>query len=213
MSRYIFKNFICYYFLMGAILLYGCVLPGAQSGGNESAEKNTLDQNKVIASLDKSSAVQDQGKGLSLTPTILINFSKDIVTSTVNSQSVKLQDSRNQNQADYSLAVSNNKVSVDINTPLSPDTEYKIILNDLISDSAGNKLQEVTFTTGQSIFPTASIIYPTDYSSNIVKHPLIQLHFSSQVNHLEKDKTVGIFDEANNLVGISDITISFIFTA
>ncbi len=209
MNHSILKRFSCLLVLISVILLSGCILPNT-SNSNSNSNERSLDKETISASLDQTSAVQDHGTNVGLTPIILINFSKEIIPSLVDQKSVKLQAINNPTAPDYNLSVLNNRVAIDMKSPLSPDTQYTITVTNAISNSLGEQVRDIVFDfkTGKTIFPTAAILSPTNGSRNITKHPLIQIHFSSQVDHIEKNKTVVLLDSHDNPTGISDIDYS-----
>ncbi len=94
----------------------------------------------------------------------------------------------------------------DDSKPLAADTTYNIVFTPDILDKYGNHIKDATyhFKTGEYIFPTASIVSPTSGATNITKHPLIQIQFSTIVN-LTKNKNVLLLDDKGVPVTISDI--------
>ncbi len=89
---------------------------------------------------------------------------------------------------------------------LDPDKTYNLVFSDDIVDSFGNHITKTTyhFTTGESALPQAYILSPTKGATNITKHPLIQIMFSTTVN-LTKNNNVLLLDDKGDKVTITDI--------
>lgn len=158
----------------------------------------------------------NNAKDVSKTPTIAFMFSgAEGVMHDVDSDNVFLVNDNNPTAAHINLTIVNGSSGVnnyiaslaDPKQPLSFSTQYSIVFSKNITDDNEDHIQETRyhFKTGESIFPTAALLNPTDGSKNVSKTPQFQIQFSVPVLHVEKNTTVTLVDSKGRPVEISDL--------
>ncbi len=152
--------------VVGLVLLFlvsSCIFNNNQGG---DGQKNNSNDNEIqlTVSLDASSEIQNHVTNVSLTPSALINFNRDVDASSVSIATIELKDSTDNIVPDYKLIVRGNKVALNIAKPLSEFSKYTIKLTNQISDQSGHHLSETMFdfTTGNKIYPVAYLLTPSD---------------------------------------------------
>jgi hypothetical protein len=159
----------------------------------------------------------------SLSPNIRLHFNKPV--DNVNTQTVKLHKGSINGPAVNIAIKANNDIEYYARYTFTPvhnldkSTKYYVVLSNAIRDEEGNHLNqkdEVSFTTGNFVAPEAEIT-PVNNAENIVKHPVIKVHFSKEVINvnndtisLHKDSVSGKDIEITpvNLDGTNDYTFS-----
>jgi methionine-rich copper-binding protein CopC len=120
-------------------------------------------------------------------------------------------------------AGSNNSYSFSATSPLSSSTTYYVVLSNAISDIAGNNQLSATsfsFTTGDFIAPTVSMVTPTNNAESVSITPSITLQFSESVINvdttsitLHESSTTGIAVALGNITAESNNSYSFSATS
>jgi hypothetical protein len=168
-------------------LLFGC--------NNGSARLDSeIATNKV--SLDSSSGgVADQAINVSLTPNIVLKFTTTMQPSTINDKTVFLATSaliansalklHTNNLIPISSITANANDTIFHFSPLSPlasNTKYYVIVTNKVQTTTGSSVSgNFSFTTGDFVTPTVSIVNPSNNATGVSTKPSIQLQFSEAV--------------------------------
>ncbi|MBY0379565.1 MAG: Ig-like domain-containing protein, partial [Burkholderiales bacterium] len=121
-------------------------------------------------------------------PTIQLKFSENV--SNVDSTNVMLYDGEfNPVPLGSIILGANNTYTFSTTKSLKELTTYHLVLNSKIIDSAGNKLNNITFnfTTGDFTLPAVNIIAPSNNEYKVSKTPNIKITFSENVNNVNSD--------------------------
>lgn len=189
------------------ILLITTALCNCVANSNDSTSNNKPDDHldPLTATLDQTSEIKDHGSNISLTPSALIDFSRNINSDSISNKSILLKDLNNIMVADYSLIVQGNKVALNIKKPLTESSKYTITITGLVADRNGIHPKETIFefTTGNKIYPVAYLLAPEDLN-NASQTPNIAFDFNTQVKHVDPS-TVSLEDGDGHKIAITDI--------
>jgi hypothetical protein len=208
-----------YLLILIAITLTGC--GGGSSGSNVGGANADL---PLTVKLDSTSGGIDHGAiNVSLSPSIVLNFSDKINPCTVNATTVFLSKSASTLNTHDNSKISN-IVEISNFTPnynntkfhfsprkrLEPNTKYYIIITNKVVSISGKAVSSETifnFTTSIQSLPTVNIITPENNAIGVSLNPSIQLKFSEKVLNVTVN-TVSLreYSESGSTVPIESIT-------
>ena len=160
----------------------------------------------------------------SLSQIIQLQFSESVTN--VDTTSITLHESSTTGTAvalGNITAGASNSYSFSATSPLSSLTTYYVVLSNAISDIGGNNQLSATsfsFTTGDFIAPTVSMITPTNNAESVSITPSITLQFSESVMNvdttsitLHESSTTGAAVALGNITAGSNNSYSFSATS
>ena len=152
----------------------------------------------------------NNAESVSITPSITLQFSESVMN--VDTTSITLHESSTTGAAvalGNITAGSNNSYSFSATSPLLPLTTYYVVLSNAISDIAGNPLSATSFsfTTGDFIAPTVSMVTPTNNAESVSITPSITLQFSESVINVDTTSiTLHESSTTGTAIALGDIT-------
>jgi hypothetical protein len=191
------------------IMLCSAILSSCNTSSSENTTEHTNPENNkevLSVTLDTNSEIQQNSINISLTPNAVIDFSKDIDASSVNTSTIILQTADGTAVSDYKLAVNKNKIILSVLKELKPSIKYNMTISEKVTALDKEHLKSAAvfdFTTGNKTFPTAFLISPADLD-NASQTPNIEFDFSVPVQNVEAPNVI-LKDQEGNIIETSDI--------
>jgi hypothetical protein len=179
-------------------------------------------ENKSSVSMDSASGgVADNAVNVSLTPIIALKFTSTMNPSTITDKTIflttlsSIKNSMRNLQANDLIPISSITANAD-NTifyfsPISPlvqNTKYYVIVTDGVKTIVGSPVTgRFSFTTGDFIAPTVSIINPSNNATGVSDSPTLQIQFSEAVQSINTNTiTLHEGSASGSTVALSSIT-------
>ncbi len=118
---------------------------------------------------------------------VVLEFDKAVNPITVAS-GFRLQRAGVQVSGTYSMSAANRIVTFQPSSPLEPTTEYTVVVDDRLRDSAGNSVTNpgsFAFTTGAAADTTAPVVSGTSFPSSatgVGSNAIIRIDYSERLN-------------------------------
>ncbi len=196
------------------------MLSACGQGGQCSSQNNTNISPTVMFD-STNGGVANGESNVSMTPSIVLAFNTPMQPETINVKTILLSTSpittKLNSVESVTLVPISNIVASSNDTifsfspkePLQPNTKYYLtVTSETKTVSGASVTGQFTFTTGEFIVPTASIIQPSNGSTNISLSPIVQLKFSESVNNVDSTNvTLHAGSTTGSTVSIGSITL------
>lgn len=180
-------------------------------GGSSSSSNPTPPAPDTVVMNNSNGAVADGQTNVVLRPSLGIQFSSAVDTSTVNTSTVCVSTSNScTSPVALTSFTANNADTAFSFAPvnlLQANTKYYLIVNG-VKSATGTNVTNATFsfTTGSSTVPMVSIINPSNAGTNVSRSPSIQIQFSeSMLNVNSSNVTLTALESNGTPVRISNI--------